>query len=192
MGNRLEGSSSLYLKQHADNPVDWWPWCDDAFEEAKRRDVPLLISIGYSACHWCHVMEAESFEDSTVARLMNEHFVSVKVDREERPDVDQIYMNASLVINGSGGWPLNAIVLPDGRPVYAVTYLPREQWMTMLQAVLEVWQEDPQRLSEQADLIVQGIRAVDALDFKGSYAGLDRTLPFAYSKAILGTIDFKH
>ena len=126
--NRLINESSPYLLQHAYNPVDWYPWGDEASEKAKKENKLLIISIGYSACHWCHVMEHESFEDSTVAKLMNDHFVSIKVDREERPDVDNIYMTACNLVSGRGGWPLNAFALPDGRPVWAGTYFPQDQW----------------------------------------------------------------
>ena len=124
MPNRLANESSLYLKQHADNPVDWWPWCDEAFEEAKRLDRPVLVSIGYSACHWCHVMAHQSFEDHYIAGLMNAHFINIKVDREERPDVDQVYMDAVQMITQHGGWPLNMFGLPDGKPFFGGTYFP--------------------------------------------------------------------
>ena len=125
--NHLAGSRSPYLLQHANNPVDWYPWGEEALARAAAEDKLLIVSIGYAACHWCHVMEHESFEDSTVAALMNEHFVSVKVDREERPDVDNVYMTACELTSQQGcGWPLNAIALPDGRPVWTGTYFPRD------------------------------------------------------------------
>ena len=124
MPNRLAASTSPYLQQHADNPVDWWEWGDDAFAEARRRDVPLLVSIGYAACHWCHVMAHESFADPATAAFMNEHFVCVKVDREERPDVDAVYMTATQAMTGSGGWPMTVFTTPDGRPFYCGTYFP--------------------------------------------------------------------
>ena len=117
--NRLAKESSPYLLQHAANPVNWFPWGEEALKEAAQKNKLLVISIGYSACHWWHVMEKESFEDSGVAELMNKHYISIKVDREERPDIDHVYMQAAYLINGSGGWPLNVIALPDGRPVYA-------------------------------------------------------------------------
>ena len=125
--NRLGPERSAYLRQHQHNPVDWYPWGDEALERARQEDRPILVSIGYSACHWCHVMERESFENPEIAALMNEAFVCIKVDREERPDVDQIYMDASLKLNGSGGWPLNAICTPDGRPFFVGTYFPPTQ-----------------------------------------------------------------
>src|SRR5512140_3723286 len=124
MTNRLAGESSPYLRQHAENPVDWWPWSDEAFAEAKRADKPVFVSIGYAACHWCHVMAHESFEDEATAELMNELFVNVKVDREERPDLDSIYMNAVVGLTGSGGWPMSVFLTPDGKPFYGGTYFP--------------------------------------------------------------------
>ena len=124
MANRLTHETSPYLLQHAHNPVDWYPWGDEAFARARAEDRPLLLSIGYAACHWCHVMERESFEDAETARVMNELFVNVKVDREERPDVDTIYMNAIQVLGEGGGWPLSAFCLPDGRPYFLGTYFP--------------------------------------------------------------------
>src|SRR5215210_8003741 len=124
MANRLEKETSPYLLQHKDNPVDWYPWGEEAFEKARAEDRPVLLSVGYSACHWCHVMERESFEDEATAALMNEHFVNVKVDREERPDVDSIYMSATQAMTRSGGWPMTVFMTPDGAPFYAGTYLP--------------------------------------------------------------------
>src|SRR2546421_3557531 len=145
MANRLANETSPYLLQHQDNPVDWRPWGSDALEEARRRDVPLIVSIGYSACHWCHVMERESFEDPDVAAYMNEHFVPVKVDREERPDVDAIYMNAIQVMGEGGGWPLSAFCLPDGRAYFLGTYFPnaprfgRPTFETLLRAMADAY-----------------------------------------------------
>ena len=122
--NRLANETSPYLLQHAHNPVDWYPWGDDAFARARAEDKPLLLSVGYSACHWCHVMERESFENADIAAVMNRHFVSVKVDREERPDVDQIYMEAVQSMTGHGGWPMTVFLTPDGVPFYGGTYFP--------------------------------------------------------------------
>src|SRR3954462_7875447 len=124
MPNRLASETSPYLLQHAENPVDWYPWGDEAFARARTEDKPVLVSIGYAACHWCHVMEHESFEDAEVAALMNESFVCIKVDREERPDVDAIYMDAVQAMTGQGGWPLNAFLTPEGAPFWAGTYFP--------------------------------------------------------------------
>src|SRR5690242_20799680 len=120
--NRLADATSPYLLQHADNPVDWWPWCDEAFAEARRRDVPVLVSVGYSSCHWCHVMAHESFEDEAVAKLINDGFVAIKVDREERPDVDAVYMTATQAMTGQGGWPMTVFATPEGDPFFCGTY----------------------------------------------------------------------
>src|SRR4051812_41029024 len=125
--NRLGAETSPYLLQHRDNPVDWYPWGPEAFAEASRRDRPLLLSVGYSACHWCHVMAHESFEDDETARVVNDWFVPVKVDREERPDVDAIYMEAVQAMTGHGGWPMTVFLAPDGRPFFGGTYFPRER-----------------------------------------------------------------
>ena len=127
--NALINESSPYLLQHAHNPVDWHAWNDKTLEKVKEEKKLMLISVGYAACHWCHVMEQESFEDSLVAQVMNKNFINIKVDREERPDVDQVYMNAVQLMTGSGGWPLNVIALPDGRPVWGGTYFKKEQWL---------------------------------------------------------------
>jgi uncharacterized protein YyaL (SSP411 family) len=153
--NRLADEPSPYLRQHAANPVDWWPWSDEAFAEARRRDVPVLISVGYSACHWCHVMAHESFEDDEVAAVLNAEFLAVKVDREERPDVDAVYMEAVQLVNGSGGWPMTVLALPDGRPFWAGTYLRKAALLRLLHHVSELWpaqrpsiEDDAARLSE--------------------------------------------
>src|SRR6266851_1803205 len=122
--NRLINEQSPYLRQHAHNPVDWYAWGEEALGKARAENKPILLSIGYSACHWCHVMERESFENEAIAQVMNENFVSIKVDREERPDLDQIYMDAVQVLTGRGGWPLTMFLLPDGRPFYGGTYFP--------------------------------------------------------------------
>ncbi len=122
--NRLIHETSLYLLQHAHNPVDWYPWGEEAFEKAKQENKPLLVSIGYAACHWCHVMEKESFEDESTARIMNQYFINIKVDREERPDIDHIYMDAVQTLTGMGGWPLNVFLTPDAKPFYGGTYFP--------------------------------------------------------------------
>ena len=155
--NRLAGSMSPYLRQHADNPVDWWEWTDEAFAEARRRDVPILLSVGYAACHWCHVMAHDSFEDAEVAALLNEHYVSVKVDREERPDVDAVYMDATTALTGQGGWPMTCLLTPDGAPFYAGTFFPRARFVELLTAVAQAWSGD------RAGVIAAGQRVVDAL-----------------------------
>jgi uncharacterized protein YyaL (SSP411 family) len=145
MSNHLRNETSPYLRQHADNPVDWYPWGQDAFDRAQREDKPIFLSIGYSTCHWCHVMAHESFEHPEVARLMNEAFVSIKVDREERPDIDSVYMSACQVMTGSGGWPLNIIMTPDKKPFFAATYIPRESrfglkgMMELIPHIRDIW-----------------------------------------------------
>ncbi|MFP5336450.1 MAG: thioredoxin domain-containing protein [Actinomycetes bacterium] len=159
MANRLARSTSPYLQQHADNPVHWWEWGDDAFAEARRRDVPVLLSVGYAACHWCHVMAHESFEDAATAADMNAHFVNVKVDREERPDVDAVYMAATQALTGHGGWPMTVFLTPDGTPFYAGTYFPPQprhgmpSFRQVLQAVAETWRDRRQEVTDAADRI---------------------------------------
>ena len=148
--NRLNTSASPYLLQHADNPVDWWPWSDEAFAEAKRRDVPVLLSVGYAACHWCHVMAHESFEDEPTAGLMNENLVSIKVDREERPDVDAVYMTATQAMTGQGGWPMTVFMTPDREPFFCGTYFPREQFQRLVLGVANAWREDRGSVTGQA------------------------------------------
>ena len=164
MMNRLVHEDSPYLLQHADNPVDWYPWGDEAFQSARRRDVPVLLSVGYSACHWCHVMAHESFEDEATARMMNGLFVNVKVDREERPDVDDIYMQAVQAIAGQGGWPMTVFLLPDGRPFYGGTYfppLPRgglPSFAQLMQAISDAYRNKRELLEKQADNLHQALR----------------------------------
>ncbi|ALO17323.1 Thioredoxin-related protein [Salinivirga cyanobacteriivorans] len=153
MSNRLKEEHSLYLQQHAENPVDWFPWSDEAFEKARDENKLLIVSIGYSSCHWCHVMEHNVFEHDDAATLMNKHFVSVKVDREERPDVDHIYMDAVQMITGRGGWPLNVFVLPDGRPFYGGTYFPKEQWMSLIERLAITYKERPELIRSTAEEI---------------------------------------
>ncbi|WP_219471885.1 thioredoxin domain-containing protein [Nonomuraea rhizosphaerae] len=157
--NRLRDATSPYLLQHADNPVDWHPWGEEAFAEARRRDVPLLISVGYSACHWCHVMAHESFEDAETARLMNEHFVNVKVDREERPDVDAVYMSATQAMTQQGGWPMTVFATPEGHPFYCGTYFPRPQFQRLLQGVRQAWEGDRAAVLQQGSKVVEALNA---------------------------------
>ena len=162
--NHLIHENSPYLLQHAHNPVDWYPWGEEALTKAKEEDKMLLVSIGYAACHWCHVMEHESFEDSTVAALMNENFVCIKVDREERPDIDDVYMTACQLASGRGcGWPLNSFALPDGRPVWAGTYFPKEQWMKVLDQFKTMWISDRQKLDDYATQLTAGIQQQDQI-----------------------------
>jgi hypothetical protein len=169
MPNRLRGSTSPYLLQHADNPVDWWEWGDEAFAEARRRDVPVLLSVGYAACHWCHVMAHESFEDEATADALNERFVAVKVDREERPDVDAVYMEAVQAMTGQGGWPMTAFLTPDGRPFYAGTYFPPRpahgmpSFRQVLDAVSQAWLDRRGEVDEAAAGIAGRLGGVRAL-----------------------------
>lgn len=155
--NHLRGQASPYLLQHLYNPVDWHPWGEEALEKARKENKPLLVSIGYSACHWCHVMEKESFENDDVARLMNDYFVCIKVDREERPDVDHLYMNAVQLLSGRGGWPLNCFALPDGRPFWGGTYFPPDQWKNVLIRIHELYKNQYSDVEEQAIQLTNGV-----------------------------------
>ncbi|MBA2949084.1 thioredoxin domain-containing protein [Streptomyces himalayensis] len=187
MANRLAHETSPYLLQHADNPVDWWPWSDAAFEEARRRDVPVLLSVGYSSCHWCHVMASESFEDSGTAALMNEHFVSVKVDREERPDVDAVYMEAVQAATGQGGWPMTVFLTPDAEPFYFGTYFPpaprhgMPSFRQVLQGVQQAWVD---RRDEVAD--VAGKITRDLAGRQLPYGGVEMPGEEELAQALLG------
>ncbi len=157
--NQLIHETSPYLLQHAHNPVDWYAWNDEALQKAKDENKLLLISIGYSSCHWCHVMEHESFEDSAVATLMNKYFINIKVDREERPDIDDVYMTACQLVAGGGcGWPLNSFALPDGRPVWAGTYFPKGKWMEVLEYFHKTFTEEPEKLQEYASQLIRGVK----------------------------------
>ena len=158
--NELIDETSPYLLQHAHNPVDWRPWSDSAFELAKKDNRLVILSIGYSTCHWCHVMEEESFEDLEVAQLMNDKFISVKVDREERPDLDMVYQTALQLVNGSGGWPMNAIILPDGNPVYLGTYHTKEEWKSVLIKFNEEFERNPAKMKEYASMLANGVQEV--------------------------------
>jgi uncharacterized protein len=155
--NRLGSSTSPYLRQHADNPVDWFEWGDDAFAAARERDVPILLSVGYAACHWCHVMAHDSFERNDVAAVMNAHFVNVKVDREERPDVDAVYMDATTALTGQGGWPMTCLLTPDGSPFFAGTFFPRAQFVQLLDAIAQAWRY------RREEVVAAGQRVVGAL-----------------------------
>jgi len=160
--NKLINESSPYLLQHAHNPVDWYPWGDEALAKAKAEDKMIIVSVGYAACHWCHVMEHESFEDTLVSKIMNENFICIKVDREERPDIDDVYMSACQLASGRGcGWPLNAFALPDGRPVWASTYFPKKDWLGVLNNFIKIKKEDPERLEESANQLQEGIKQQD-------------------------------
>lgn len=183
MANRLADSTSPYLQQHADNPVDWWEWGEDAFAEARRRGVPVFISVGYSACHWCHVMAHESFEDAATAALLNDNFVSIKVDREERPDVDAVYMDATVALTGHGGWPMSVFTDADGKPFYAGTYFPPQprhgmpSFPQLLTAITESWRDRRDEVAGAADRITKALtereRAVASEGAPPSAADLD-------------------
>jgi len=168
--NRLADEKSPYLQQHADNPVHWNPWDDEAFEEAKERDVPVFLSVGYSACHWCHVMEDESFEDRETAEVLNENFVPIKVDREERPDVDSIYQKVCQMTTGQGGWPLSVFLTPDGRPFFVGTYYPDEprrgmpSFVEVIESVAEAWGEKREELEDRADDWTRHVESADSSD----------------------------
>src|SRR5205085_7026981 len=159
--DRLAAETSRYLLQHAHNPVDWYPWGEEAFARARAEDKPILLSVGYSACHWCHVMERESFENEAIAALMNRDFISIKVDREERPDVDAIYMNAVQMLTGQGGWPMTMFLTPEGKPFYGGTYYPpddrygRPGFPRVLESVAEAWQNRRSEVESQGAELVK-------------------------------------
>ena len=184
--NRLSKESSPYLLQHAANPVDWYPWGEEALERARRENLPILASIGYSACHWCHVMEHESFEDPAVADFMNEHFVNIKIDREERPDLDHIFMDAVQALTGSGGWPLNVFLTPDGRPFYGGTYFPpqkafnRASWMDVLTFINDAWNNQRNEVLEQAQTLTDHIADNSSQLMKGPGVIQEISLQEAY------------
>lgn len=161
--NALINETSPYLLQHAYNPVDWRAWNDETLALAKTENKLIVISVGYSACHWCHVMEEESFENDSVAMLMNENFINIKVDREERPDVDQVYMNAVQLMTGGGGWPLNCITLPDGRPVFGGTYFTKNQWTKILEDMSSLYKNNPERVISYAEKLTEGVKNSDLI-----------------------------
>src|SRR5215218_8813446 len=166
MANHLASETSPYLLQHAHNPVDWWPWGPEALDKARAERKPILLSIGYAACHWCHVMERESFEDEATAAQMNELFVCIKVDREERPDLDAIYMQATQAMTGHGGWPMTVFLTPQGEPFYAGTYFPPRRrgempgFPEVLVAVSDVWRERPDDVRQQASQVLSRINSM--------------------------------
>jgi uncharacterized protein YyaL (SSP411 family) len=184
--NRLSGASSAYLRQHADNPVDWWTWEREALDEAARLDRPIFLSVGYAACHWCHVMAHESFEDPNVAALLNQHFIPIKVDREERPDVDALYMAATQLVSGHGGWPMSVFLMPDGRPFMAGTYYPpverhgQPSFTTLLTAMNDAWTTRRHAVEDQADELSKALeREVSFIDHLAPFTG---TLDLAASR----------
>jgi len=176
MANKLQNEHSPYLKQHAGNPVDWMPWGDEALAKATQENKLIIVSIGYSACHWCHVMERESFENKAIAETMNKFFVPIKIDREERPDVDQLYMIAVQLMTNAGGWPLNCICLPDGRPIYGGTYFKPHDWQQILLQIAKMWEETPEVAYEYAEKLTNSIQRVEKLpiqEIPSEYSLLD-------------------
>src|ERR1700744_6452220 len=170
--NRLKSATSPYLLQHADNPVDWWPWSQEAFAEARRRDVPVLLSVGYAACHWCHVMAHESFEDPAVAEVVNSRVVAIKVDREERPDIDAVYMSATQAMTGQGGWPMTVFMTPDGEPFLCGTYFPRARFTQLVAAVADAWRKNKDEVQPESQRIRQSLAEnAAAMSALGGQAG---------------------
>lgn len=173
MTNRLADQTSPYLRQHVDNPVDWYPWGDDAFEAAKRRNVPILLSVGYSACHWCHVMAHECFEDLECARIMNALFVNVKVDREERPDVDAIYMDAVQAMTGRGGWPMTVFLTPDGKPFYGGTYFPKPAFIQLMNAINDAWRNRRAEIEENVEALMEALSRTARIAARDDTPGIE-------------------
>src|SRR5580698_10811287 len=175
--NRLKSATSPYLLQHADNPVDWWPWSPEAFAEARQRDVPVFLSVGYAACHWCHVMAHESFEDPAVAAVVNSSVVAIKVDREERPDIDAVYMSATQAMTGQGGWPMTVFMTPDGDPFLCGTYYPRDRFVQLVTAVADAWKKNKGQIQSESQRIRQSLAenaaAMSALGGKAGELNLE-------------------
>tara|TARA_Y100000739_G_scaffold155912_1_gene134613 strand:+ start:7339 stop:9360 length:2022 start_codon:yes stop_codon:yes gene_type:complete len=192
MSNNLINETSPYLLQHAYNPVNWNPWNKKYLEQAKKENKLVIISIGYSSCHWCHVMERESFEDSLAASLMNEKFISIKVDREERPDVDQVYMNAVQLMTGSGGWPLNIVALPDGRPIWGGTYFSKDQWINALTQISNIYTKEPERFINYANTLEKGIKSLDVINTDENKAEIGFEELEKYIENIASKIDKNH
>jgi uncharacterized protein YyaL (SSP411 family) len=194
--NRLIHETSPYLRQHAHNPVDWYPWGEEALARARQENKPIMLSVGYSACHWCHVMEHESFEDEATARLMNEHFVNIKVDREERPDIDHIYMNAVQMLTGRGGWPMTMFLTPEGKPFYGGTYFPKEErygmpsFQRVLLAVAQAYREKPEDVQKTVGQLMAGLQRIEAL--QPSDQPLDAGLVTAAASKLSGAYDEVH
>ena len=195
MANRLAQETSPYLQQHAHNPVDWYPWCQEALDRAKAENKPILISIGYSACHWCHVMERESFENVDTADIMNRHFINIKVDREERPDLDAVYMDAVQAISGSGGWPLNVFLTPEALPFYGGTYFPpvraynRSSWREVLHAIAKAWQEKPQEILSQATNLTSHLQNANSFGVVAGQAPFTEDALLAMAQQLLKAAD---
>ncbi len=180
--NRLADETSPYLLQHADNPVDWYPWCEEALRRAREEDKPIFLSIGYSACHWCHVMEHECFEDEEIAKIMNEHYINIKVDREERPDIDDVYQRVCQLVTGTGGWPLSVFLTPDLKPFYVGTYFPKEDryglpgFPRLLRYLAELYRNDREKINRQVEMIMNGLNMLEFKPKTMESASMDLTL----------------
>ncbi|MCU7857816.1 MAG: thioredoxin domain-containing protein, partial [Candidatus Thiodiazotropha sp. (ex Lucinoma borealis)] len=185
--NRLILEDSPYLLQHAHNPVDWYSWSEAAFERAKRENKPVFLSIGYSTCHWCHVMERESFEDPAIAAVLNEHFIAIKVDRESHPDVDQIYMTAVMLLTGHGGWPMSSFLTPQGKPFFGGTYYTPAQFTSLLQQITQLWDERQTDVEKQAERVADAVAASNNLD--GQAKTLDQGVVSKAVKAMHRSFD---
>ena len=190
--NKLADETSPYLLQHANNPVDWYPWGDEVLDKAKAENKLMIISIGYAACHWCHVMEHESFEDTSVAKLMNDFYVSIKVDREERPDIDQIYMDAAYLLTGRGGWPLNVIALPDGRPVYAGTYFRKDDWTKILLYFKNLYQKEPETFDREAGKLTNAMKGMKVPRVDGNSSAFTKKEIEESFEQMLSYVDFSY
>ena len=191
-GNDLVHETSPYLLQHAYNPVNWKAWNENTLKLAKAQNKLIVVSIGYSSCHWCHVMEEESFENDSIAKIMNDNFINIKVDREERPDVDKVYINAVQLMTGKGGWPLNCITLPDGRPVFGGTYFTKDQWSNILKDVSKLYKEDPDKVEEYAQRITEGIQTSELITLnkeEAVFKNEDIITAITLSKELLDTIN---
>ena len=182
--NTLASATSPYLRQHADNPVHWQQWSPEALADAAARDKPILLSVGYAACHWCHVMAHESFEDDEVAAVMNAEFVCIKVDREERPDIDAVYMNATVALTGQGGWPMTCFLTPDGRPFFCGTYYPKDNFLQVLSAVASTWRESRDEVEEASDRIAAELRSLTG----GLPAGGPDLVPMVCDRAVAAVL----
>jgi len=189
--NDLINETSPYLLQHAYNPVNWKAWNDESLKQAKEENKLIVISVGYSACHWCHVMEEESFENDSVAKLMNENFINIKVDREERPDVDKVYMNAVQLMTGSGGWPLNCITLPDGRPVFGGTYFTKKQWVKILEDMSNLYKNNPDKVIEYAEKLTEGINNSDLIKVSKEHIQFNKENIKPIVESLKKSLDYK-
>lgn len=185
--NRLIQEESPYLLQHAHNPVNWYAWGEEAFEQARRQNKPVFLSIGYSTCHWCHVMEKESFEDIEIAQYLNEHFIAIKVDRERRPDVDKVYMTAVMLLKGRGGWPMSSFLLTDGRPFYSDTYFPPAEFLSVLKNIVRSWEEEHDELILMAGELSTAV--ADVLRVQDELANIDDSVLQAATTTLLRGYD---